>query len=183
MEVDPKRVLAYLTASPRRAPQLSDPQVMGPRDDAYAAAVVAKICDRVSMEPSEFWVALLTDDIGRYDNEAVAMLSLSLGARDCARLIQGSNPIWYRKMPEDQPRELGDLRGAALSWGAHISHDLKLSNPITRKGTRIVNADFTSTRFKGSFDFCLTSPPYLNRLDYVVAHLPELSVLKHIGAY
>src|SRR6202012_3153558 len=35
-------------------------------------------------------------------------------------------------------------------------------------------------RTEGSFDICLTSAPYLNRLDYVVAHLPELAVLGYL---
>jgi len=179
--VNPKRVLDCLNVSTRARHLPSDLQVLHSHDEAYAATVLSKICDSLEMKPHDFWAALLADDVGRYDNEAVVVLSLSLGARDCARLIRGSNPIWYRRMSGDQNSGLGDLRAAAVAWGTSIARDLTVSEPITRRGTRIVNADFTSERFKGAFDFCLTSPPYLNRLDYVVAHLPELSILKHVA--
>ena len=53
--------------------------------------------------------------------------------------------------------------------------------PLPRGTTKVVNDDFASSRVRGLFDFCLTSPPYLNRLDYVVAHLPELSILKYVA--
>jgi hypothetical protein len=186
--VNPKRVLNYLSTKqkPRRKKadqptQRANLEVLLPHHEAYAARVVSKVCTNFQMTPHEFWLALLDDDAGRYDSEAVVLLSLSLGARDCARLIRGSNPIWYRKMSDDENLEVGDLRSAAMAWGISVSNDLMNSNPIARKGTRVVNADFSSARLKGSFDFCLTSPPYLNRLDYVVAHLPELSILKYVA--
>ena len=125
--VDPERVLNYLSTSPSALYQPSDLQVLQPHNEAYAATVVSKVCDSLEMKPHDFWVALLADDVGRYDNEAVVVLSLSLGARDCARLIRGSNPIWYRKMPGDQNGELGDLRTAATAWGTSIARDLSLA--------------------------------------------------------
>jgi hypothetical protein len=184
---NPERVLNYLSTKQnpkQKTNKLNQPgslQVLLPHHEAYAAGVVSKVCDNFQMAPHDFWLALLADDTGRYDSEAVVLLSLSLGARDCARLIRGSNPIWYRKMSDDENLEIGDLRSAAMGWGMSVSHDLMNSSPTARKGTRVVNADFSSARLKGSFDFCLTSPPYLNRLDYVVAHLPELSILKYVA--
>lgn len=41
----------------------------------------------------------------------------------------------------------------------------------------IVNVDVRDYISNEKYDICLTSPPYLNRLDYVVAHIPELTVL------
>jgi hypothetical protein len=158
----------------------SDSSILQPQHEAYVDAVVLKLCDHAGMGPIDFWTTLLADDAGRFDNEAIVILSLSLGARYCARLIRGSNPIWYKKIPPDQSCQVGDLQAVATEWGKSISYDLTVSEPIPRKGTYVANADFTTGQFEASFDFCLTSPPYLNRLDYVVAHLPELSVLQHL---
>ena len=91
--VDPKRAIQYLIIKEDRkgntdqSPHHSGFQVLHPHHEAYAAAVVSKVCKNLDMAPHDFWSALLADDVGRYDSEAVAMLSLSLGARDCAHLI------------------------------------------------------------------------------------------------
>jgi hypothetical protein len=178
---DPKRVLSYLNKPPKADCETSDLNFLQPHDEAYATAVILRISDAVGMKPPDFWDKLLEDDAGRYDTEAVAILSLTLGARDCTRLVRGSNPIWYRHQPGHQNSELASLQSASKAWARSIGKDLLNSPPLCRKGTRVVNADLTKLSRGGSFDFCLTSPPYLNRLDYVVAHLPELSVLKHVA--
>jgi hypothetical protein len=139
-----------------------------------------KIFDYHKLEPRRFWTALLEDDVGRFDSEAVVILSLALGARDSARLVRGSNPIWYRKTSDGRDADASDLKAAAIRWGTSIVRDLVSASSIDRNGIKIINTDFNSDQLKGAFDFCLTSPPYLNRLDYVVAHLPELAVLQLI---
>jgi hypothetical protein len=181
---DLERMLGYLHTKPKpnKVHQPGDLQVLSPHHEAYASAVVSKVCNRLEMKPRDFWRALLADDTGRFDSEAVVLLSLSLGARHCARLIRGSNPIWYKRMSDDNDPEGADLRTAAIAWGTSIGRDLASSKRISREHMHIENADFTEARFGGLFDFCLTSPPYLNRLDYVVAHLPELSILKYVVA-
>jgi tRNA G10 N-methylase Trm11 len=178
---DIKRVLAYLNKPRTVTVESSALELLQFRDEKYAAAVVARVLETAQLSAQEFWKRLLGDDSGRYDSEAVTLLSLSLGARDSAQLVRGSNPIWYRKLQEGEVGEVVNLQSASKVWARTICNDLLASPPIARKGTRVINADITNVRLQRSFDFCLTSPPYLNRLDYVIAHLPELSVLKHIA--
>jgi hypothetical protein len=155
--------------------------VLQPHDERYANAVILKISDTVQMSPEDFWHKLLQDDAGRYDSEAVALLSLALGARDSAQLARGSNPIWYRRLQEGENGYGESLQAASKVWARSISGDISASPSIARQGTRVINADLTKLSLAKTFDFCLTSPPYLNRLDYVIAHLPELTVLKHVA--
>src|SRR5262249_48014489 len=109
---------------------------------------------------------------------AVCLLSLAIAAKECSTLETGSNPIWYRTVARTKHQGRISLRGAAARWAGKISRDLHGSSKLRREGHRILNADFTLLEGASAhFDVCLTSPPYLNRLDYVVAHLPELSVL------
>ena len=43
---------------------------------------------------------------------------------------------------------------------------------------KVLNSDFLDKNIQiGSIDRILTSPPYLNRLDYVVSHKPEIAIL------
>jgi len=179
-KADIGRVLDYLKTRTRKHIRECGEQVLHPRDQVYVDAVAAKIFDYHKLEPRRFWTALLENDVGRFDSEAVVILSLALGARDSARLVRGSNPIWYRKTSDGRDADASDLKAAAIRWGTSIVRDLVSASSIDRNGIKIINTDFNSDQLTGAFDFCLTSPPYLNRLDYVVAHLPELAVLQLI---
>ena len=133
----------------------------------------------VIQQSSVFWSELLSDNTGQLDSEAIAILSLALAARTCARVVRGSNPIWYRTSLQETNRS-DQLRDSALTISTRITDDLKRSMPKTRKETKLINSDFATDIVDGTFDVCLTSPPYLNQLDYVVAHLPELTVLGRV---
>jgi hypothetical protein len=165
VSVDVDRVLAYLNAQPKPLSGDHDIGLLKPSDDAYSASVAEKICCAVRSNRKDVWDAILADENGQNDSEVVALLSLALGARDCARVLRGSNPIWYRRAQEAQRGEVMDLRAAARVWAKAVSRDLANMGPIARQGTRVLNADFPSAKLEGKFEFCLTSPPYLNRLD------------------
>jgi hypothetical protein len=181
--VDLGRVLFYLNAEPNQHSDGSDLNLLKPRDDAYATAVVSKVCGSLRSKQADAWAEMLADDTGRYDSEVATLLSLALAARDCARVLRGSNPIWYRRIQNTQFNEHADLRAISTTWATAIGRDLENAGRVAREGTCVLNADFASVAFDRPFDFCLTSPPYLNRLDYVIAHLPELYVLQHIAPF
>jgi len=105
---------------------------------------------------------------------------MALGARDSTRLEKGSNPIWYRRVESQTESSQASLRISAANWAKTISHDLLSAPEAGRKDITIQQHDFTTLKTTKRYDLCLTSPPYMNRLDYVVAHLPELSVLQHL---
>jgi hypothetical protein len=150
-------------------------------DALYVQGVISKIMSSLplAIDPAEFWSALLADDIGILDSEAITILSLALGARHCARVVKGSNPIWYRKISQGNT-SIAKLREIAHTIGMRIIRDIESNAPNIRAHARFVNADSANLELDSSFGICLTSPPYLNRLDYAVAHLPELSVLSYV---
>jgi hypothetical protein len=181
--VDVERVRAYLeydfTAQPHPGRQRA---VLAKSEFAYARAVVQKMCDARRRPNRTLFQDMLADDVGDYDSEVVSLLSLAIASRDCATLERGTNPIWYRypSLTSRRPRHV-NLPTAAARWANTITTDLLSSPTILRKGHRLRVEDFTTLVSSGpAFDLCLTSPPYLNRLDYVVAHLPELSILQLI---
>ena len=133
-----------------------------------------------ALRSGDFWSELLSDDAGQLDSEAVAILSLALAARKCARVVRGSNPIWYRKDPQENNKD-GRLKNVVLTISTRIVDDLNCNASMKRPRVKIICDDFTTYGIDGPFDLCLTSPPYLTRLDYVVAHLPELTVLGHVA--
>jgi len=181
--VDRRIVRSYLQNS--RSPRSSDRTqhlALAANDLAYAAAVVERICDKRGLEPTNLLGTILSDDVGSYDSEVVSLISLAIGARECAKLTRGSNPIWYRHHSETSRGRRLTLREAARRWSEVVTSDLQHAPPFLRRGNRILNQDFSAIGNQPhKFDVCLTSPPYLNRLDYVVAHLPELSVLQLIS--
>lgn len=90
----------------------------------------------------------------------------------------GTNPTWWNLQRSDVQRLVGSLTvkqvAGELDW---------LTTTITpttdRRGrVKLLNGDLLHTRMpRGQADFIITSPPYLTRIDYVKATLPELFVL------
>ncbi|MDH6260006.1 hypothetical protein M2427_003940 [Bradyrhizobium sp. BR13661] len=178
---DERLVFKYLkTKSSTHEDRHSSKDVLRPNDASYVEGVVQAICKGRSVTPQTLWRKLMNDTTGRFDSEVVALLSMALGARDSTRLEKGSNPIWYRRVESQTESSQASLRISAANWAKTISHDLLSAPEAGRKDITIQQHDFTTLKTTKRYDLCLTSPPYMNRLDYVVAHLPELSVLQHL---
>jgi hypothetical protein len=174
------RIESYLSSTNHVVPQVCPcAGVLDPEDIAYAEGVIDRICDGCGLPRDRLWNELLEDELGAYDSEAVTLLSLAVAAKDCALVEKGSNPIWYRAAPRIEcSSQKITLRAAAGFWSQIIAKDLLSSKPFDRAAQRIANVNFINISDVPKFDICLTSPPYLNRLDYVIAHLPELSMLR-----
>jgi hypothetical protein len=176
-DVDEKRVTSYLAAKSRPI-SVSENATINSHDAAYVKGVIALISNACGSVGNELWDQIIANRTGALDSEAIAILSLALAARVTANLEKGSNPIWYRPKQGDTAEPNSNrFREAAQQIAHTIIADLS-SSPIGIIRHRVKNGDFLKTRRLPKFDFCLTSPPYLNRLDYVVAHLPELSTLQ-----
>jgi hypothetical protein len=179
-KVNPKRLAFYASARARSSSKesgLSD--VINRYDYTYAKSVIDKMCTARKMSGSELWAKILNDQAGDFDSEAVMILSLALAAKETAKVKRGSNPIWYKRTGESDGHVDGEkLRAAGLRLSSSIANDILSEGSIKRREHRIKNVDFTVLNRAAKFDVCLTSPPYLNRLDYVIAHLPELSILQ-----
>nr|WP_249799114.1 MULTISPECIES: DNA methyltransferase [unclassified Bradyrhizobium] len=181
---DQRQTKAYLKAKPiftHSSPPLT--AVLSPHDGAYVCGVIGKICEARKLSGPELWAKLLTDAVGEYDSEVIAIASLALAARVVAVVERGSNPIWYRPRSGVTENSTSDrFRAASEEIAEKIISDLA-SMPLNERRFEIRNADLLHVKRVPKFDICVTSPPYPNRLDYVVAHLPELSVLQVLVAF
>nr|WP_276555632.1 DNA methyltransferase [Bradyrhizobium elkanii] len=179
VNADGKRVGSYLKAKSRSAQEhATSASVINAHDSAYVRGVIYQICRAHNISGQDLWPRILEDEVGQFDNEVVAIASLALAARVVANLERGSNPIWYRQRAIEIENSNSDVfRAASIEIAQKITSDLSTSEIATAR-FRIKNGDFLSMNRLPKFDTCVTSPPYLNRLDYVVAHLPELSVLQ-----
>jgi len=181
-DVDPDRIASYLDVEMLgTTSSMTRLELLGSENSAYAENVIAAILGGRGLTTDQLWTELLADDVGDYDSEAVAILCLAIGARDCAKLVRGTNPIWFRRAPDTVEHSTISLKRASIELANTVCNDLMGAKRIARTACRIVNADINSTCFRSEFDICLTSPPYPNRLDYVVAHWPELSVLELVA--
>ena len=178
---DERLVSKYLKANPSLDNQnASATHILSARDASYVNGVIRAMCKYQAIRPDALWCKLLNDTKGHFDSEAVTLLSLTLGARTSAHVEKGSNPIWYKKIAEASATSESSLRDATIACARSICRDLLGASEGFRKNIRMQQHDFVTLNSTRLYDLCLTSPPYINRLDYVVAHLPELSVLQHL---
>jgi DNA modification methylase len=177
---EPKRVRALLAAAPN-GQQHGGAEIVGdlfrPSDVRFAQSVISGVR---SVFPSHNTLAALLDDpTGAYDSESVALAALCLGASASAKVVRGSNPVWYRRALPDETSRRRSLQLETRSAAHGMLADLaSLGGSLKLRNTRIFNEDARAPTLKpASVDIVLTSPPYLNRLDYVVNHLAPLAIL------
>jgi hypothetical protein len=148
-------------------------------DLSYAAGLFSKLQEDLSSKGYDLLRLLLNDPKGTWDSEIVALTALGIAATRSARIMRGSNPVWYRKtVAGESPHQPVPLKLSTKSVAMAMLRDLAELKPLLRRREGYVfNADSRSPILpEHSVDLVLTSPPYLNRLDYVVNHLAPLSL-------
>ena len=147
----------------------------------YAGGVFNRVLKRTGLSKVELLERLLHDSTGVFDSEVVAITALCIAATDAARLVQGSNPTWFRNAAVGEQVQSSTLRQATLDTVGGMLADLDgLGTIVTRRSADIRNVDYRleSREIQQGFaDYVVTSPPYLTRIDYVVKHLPNLLLL------
>lgn len=146
-------------------------------DLIYASRVVAKLMETTQARGGNLLENLINNSEKQWDSYRVALLALILSAREVSTLSQGSNPVWFRKGQNKQINsEALPLSKVAKRIATVMLDNLK--NEAAYKDSYDIDiycGDAKRTPFgTNSFDVFLTSPPYLNRLDYVVNQLPEI---------
>jgi hypothetical protein len=156
-------------------------ELFRPSDLRFSARVIENVRRSVvtKSDGRSVLASLLDDPLGTFDSEVVAVAALCIAAASAAKVVRGSNPVWLRRA---LPGELGRsprLETLTRSASERMVSDLSsLPIELSNRDIRIFNEDFRHTSLPpGSANLLLTSPPYLNRLDYVVSHLPSLMIL------
>jgi hypothetical protein len=146
-------------------------------DLSYTSTVFYEIAKLINKDSKQLLKALIEKKGKDYDSTRVALVILLLCARTVSKTLKGSNPVWYKVTKKDNRKNKVKLSDITVRRVEQFIDDLKKED---YKSTQIKTywGDARDTKLPdNSFDVLLTSPPYLNRLDYVVSQLPEVILL------
>jgi DNA modification methylase len=126
---------------------------------------------------------VLCEDPYHSPSQAMLMLAVFRIVRRKLRRTYSAtaNPTWWRNSTEEVKYVIPTITKKAL-----ISEIDQISEGLCRTltddtNTKLVIGDMLTTDMPtASVDIVITSPPYLTRIDYVKATLPELSILWHL---
>ncbi len=181
-DADEKKVHAYLKTGSRKILTSFTPQsheLFNEADLKYATCVFNRLLSANLSDPRELWNRFLNDPKGKYDSEIVALACIAISSRGSAKVVRGSNPVWLKKSLKGEISERPPLRTVTQEFVTKMLQDLSITpSGIRGPSTRIMNCGFQNAVIRNkSIDCIITSPPYLNRLDYIINHLPEISIL------
>ncbi len=144
-------------------------------DLAFAQGVFERIQEAVGIEGYALFSELL--NARAWDSEVVALAALLASANDSAAVVRGSNPVWFRKARKGEEVPQHPLADSTSAWLARIERDV-LGLNIQEVEATIYCGDFRQAPVEeDTVSTVLTSPPYLNRVDYVQSHLAPLHLL------
>ena len=107
--------------------------------------------------------------------------ALFAACRDLLRSFRGSNPTWLVAPDSPQGRlrpNTATVHAAFLKRVNYLCVRLAVERTDSSELAELLTGPAeTLLPRNGSFDACLTSPPYATRIDYIKGSLPELSIL------
>ncbi len=107
--------------------------------------------------------------------------ALFAACRDLLRSFRASNPTWLVAPRSPQCRlrpNASTVHAAFLRRVDYLCLRLAVERPDSSELAELLTGPAeTLLPRDGSFDACLTSPPYATRIDYIKGSLPELSIL------
>ena len=153
-----------------------------PSDLDFSGSLLSRIAaDLGAFEPGPpVFHQILSVKTPETDLYALVLAALASSARLVAQTVGGSNPVWFRKAfgPENIPTPpLSQLFRTTL---CRYLKDLRDLPHVQARQFQFINQDATISQtslLPDGVSVLLTSPPYPNRLDYIVNHLAELTVL------
>jgi DNA modification methylase len=187
--VDPVQVQELLSEKPKKKSELNTQfseearESFSQADLSYASIVFQRIKSRLRAEGESLYQILLDNKGGKASGELVALVALLICAKGRSSATRGSNPVWFKRDSATFSEAEISLSDCAKNIASTMLADLAAYQGRTTEGRiKIRHGDFSSVRLRrNSVDFLLTSPPYLNRLDYIVSHLPELTLLSGLS--
>jgi DNA modification methylase len=147
-------------------------------DLSYAAAVFSRIKASLPSNDESPLSALLADESGNFDSQAIALAAVLVAGSASAKTIRGSNPVWHRKALPGEKAPTKPLHAEAVVRAESMTQDIDHQGGQRERRIKVICGDaLVNLLPANSVDAILTSPPYLNRLDFVVDHLPQLLLL------
>ncbi len=121
-----------------------------------------------------------TQKISNRDLANFLLAAIILCLRRMAHVRKGTNPAWTA-VDTDATSSPGDPYICFASQARHMLKDQMAARSSRRVNARIVNCDILKFSLNEKVDAIVTSPPYLSRLDYVMAHRLENDFLFEVG--
>jgi hypothetical protein len=152
-------------------------EILQPDSTSPIDALINIISKRINCPQNKLVTTLCADSSDQHDNEVVALVSALHAARKGAHVHFGSNPAWLKLgvSPDYKTQPTQCWLPIALEVADTIVTDLATRCDNSRPETTVFPGAFQDSPIKGRrISRFLTSPPYLNRLDYVNPTLPEL---------
>jgi hypothetical protein len=152
--------------------------IFNKNDLIYAGKVFNNIFIGTISDNKKYWEKILNNSTRYYDAQIIALASIAIAAQYSGKVVNGSNPVWKRVLVEGELIEVPPLEQKTLEFAKIMCSDLNSFNKENSSRTKFKISDARTMLIKdNSIDIVLTSPPYLNRLDYVIDHLPALSIM------
>jgi len=120
-------------------------------------------------------------EISNNDLRDFLLAALLLSLRNVARIKRGSNPVWMR-VGETPPQSNHDIFGIFSEQARKMFHDQQEIRTYDQCRTEILFGDTRTLTLPEKVDAVITSPPYLNRLDYVMNYRLENDFLANLKA-
>lgn len=183
-KVDSEKVFSLLTKHPaklKRPVSSRETSILFSHEDfIYAQQVFENISIDMNSDHDRCWAMILDDPMKSFDTHAVALASIGIAAQFACKIAKGSNPVWKRVPEPGEIIHITPLKQKSLDIALKMCQDLQDSRDQRNPHSALFKTgDARSLTIQNnSIDLVITSPPYLNRLDYVVDHLPPLTLLQ-----
>lgn len=118
------------------------------------------------------------DDISAIFIKAIILLSV----RQLASITKSKNPTWLKFGGISSGKDLEEIIGESLTrFDQYYSYHYEAECIKTKGYCIFTNQNAAEIRLPQKADIILTSPPYCNRLDYIVQYGPENYFLSALG--
>ncbi len=116
-------------------------------------------------------------------SEALLLTGMFPAARYLRKSAKTRNPSWYSRKGLGLLSDTGpSLQSLTAEYVRKAVKRQSEYTKVSRGLITIINSDFRLVTLPpSSYDLVLSSPPYLTRLDYVQATLPEIQMLNLLG--
>mgnify|MGYP003575588529 CR=1 FL=1 len=142
--------------------------------------VLRRLSRKLNCEVGAVLSLLCRDAHGDFDSEVVALVAALHAQKQRAQVHFRSNPAWLiaGESPDGGASEEHPWIFQALNIMDSLLSDLASRSAVKRPSSEVFATAFQAAPIRrGSIKRFLTSPPYLNRLDYINPTVPELTAL------